>query len=83
MSIRRIIKTYDVSRITLRNRIENYISKVEERNIQHNLISIEEETFVRHILDLDLRGFSSRINDVRDIIDLLYKIRHVKSINKQ
>ena len=53
MSIRRIIKTYDVSRITLRNRIEDCTSKVEERNVQYNLIPIEKETFVRHILDLD------------------------------
>ena len=83
MSIRSIIKTYDVSRTTLRNRIEDYISKTEEYNVQHNLISTEKETFVRHILDLDLRGFSFRINDVRDMTDLLYKTRHIKSVNKQ
>ena len=53
MSIRRVLKTYDVSRITLRNRIENCILKTEEYNIQYNLISIEKETLVRHILDLD------------------------------
>ena len=82
MSIRRIIKTYDVSQIILRNRIKKYISKIEERKIQYNLILIKEETFVRYILDLNLRGFPSRINDVRDMIDLLRKIRHVKSINK-
>ena len=82
MSIRRIIKTYDVPRTTLRNRIEDYTSKVEERNVQYNLISIKEETFVRHILDLNSREFSSQINDVRDMTNLLYKTRHIKSINK-
>ena len=83
MSIRRITKTYDVPRITLRNRIEDCTPKAEERNVQHNLTPIKEETFVRHILDLNSRGFPSRINDVRDMTDLLRKTRHVKSINKQ
>ena len=46
MSIRRVIKTYDVSRITLRNRIEDYIPKIKERNVQHNLIPIKEETLI-------------------------------------
>ena len=82
MSIRYTIKTYDVSQIILHNQIKNCVLKIEERNIRHNLILIKEEILVRYILDLDLRGFPFRINDVRDITDLLYKIRHVKSINK-
>ena len=53
MSIRYIIKTYDVSQITLRNRIKNYIFKIKERNTRHNLTLIEEEILVRYILDLD------------------------------
>ena len=83
MLIRRTIKTYDVSQITLRDRIKNCVSKTEERNVRHNLIPTEEEILVRYILDLNSRGFSSRINDVRDMTDLLCKIRHVKSISKQ
>ena len=83
MSIRCVVKTYDVSRITLRNRMESRTLKVEKRNIQHNLTLIEEETLVRHILDLDSRGFPSRIDDVRDMTDLLYKTRYVKFIDKQ
>ena len=83
MSIRCTIKTYDVPQTTLRDRMKSCISKTEERNTRHNLTSIEKEILVRYILDLDSRGFSSRINDVRDMIDLLYKTRHVKSISKQ
>ena len=82
MSIRRATKTYDVSRTTLRDRIESRILKTKKRNTQHNLTPIEEETLVRHILDLDSRGFPSRIDDVRDMTDLLCKVRHVKSIDK-
>ena len=82
MSIRCTVKTYDVSQTTLRDRMKDCISKTEERNVRHNLIPTEEETFVRYILDLDLRGFPSRINDVRDMTDLLCKIRHMKSVDK-
>ena len=82
MSIQRVVKTYDVSQITLRDRIKDCTSKVKERKTQYNLTLTEEETFVRYILDLDLREFPSRINDVRDMIDLLYKTRYVKPVNK-
>ena len=82
MSIRRTVKTYDVFQIIFRDRIKNYISKTEERKISYNLILIKEKTFVRHILDLNLREFLSRINDVRDITDLLYKMCYVKLVNK-
>ena len=83
MSIRCIVKTYDVSQTILRDRMKDCVPKTEERNARHNLISIKEETLVRYILDLDSQGFSSWINDVRDMIDLLYKTRHIKSIDKQ
>ena len=82
MLIRCIVKTYDVFQIILRDRIKNCIPKTETRNTQHNLIWTKEETFVRYILYLDLRGFPFRIDHVRDMTDLLYKTRHVKSIGK-
>ena len=77
MLIRRTIKTYDVPHTIFRDRMKDCISKVEERNVQHNLTSTEEETFVRHILYLDLREFLFRINNVRDMIDLFRKTHHV------
>ena len=82
MSIRRAVKTYDVPQTTLRDRMKGCTPKTEERKVQHNLILTEEEMFVRHILDLDSRGFPSWINDVRDMADLLYKTRHAKSVDK-
>ena len=83
MSIQYVVKTYDVSQIILRDRIKSCVFKIEERNTRHNLISIEEEILIRYILDLDSREFPSRINDVRDMIDLLRKIRYVKPVGKQ
>ena len=83
MSIRCTAKTYDVPQTTLRDRMKDCVSKVEERNARHNLTPTEEEILVRYILDLDSRGFPSRINDVRDMADLLRKVRHVKPVDKQ
>ena len=54
MSIRRVVKTYHVPQTILRDRIKRRISKIENRNVQHNLILIKEEIFVRYILNLDL-----------------------------
>ena len=82
MSIRRTTKTYDVPQTTLYDRIKNCISKTKECKTQHNLILTKEETFVRYILDLNSREFSFRINNVRDMTDLLRKTRHVKSVDK-
>ena len=82
MSIRYVVKTYDVSQTSLRNRIKNCTLKTEERNVQYNLTPTEEEMLIQYILDLNSRGFPSRINDVRDMTDLLYKIRHIKSVDK-
>ena len=82
MSIRCTVKTYDVPQTTLRDRMKGCVPKAEERNVRHNLTPTEEEILVRYILDLDSRGFPSRINDVRDMADLLRKVRHVKSIDK-
>ncbi|ERF69808.1 hypothetical protein EPUS_09464 [Endocarpon pusillum Z07020] len=55
----------------------------EVRKAQHNLTLTKEETLVRHILDLDSRGFPPRINDVRDMADLLCKTRYAKPVGKQ
>ena len=71
MSIRCAAKTYDVPQTTLRDRMKGRTSKAENRNAQHNLTPTEEETLIRYILDLDSRGFPPRINDVRDMADLL------------
>jgi hypothetical protein len=42
-------------------------------SIQRILIDLEEEVLVRHILDLDTRGFPPRMSVVREIANLLLK----------
>ena len=83
LSIRHVANTYDIPRTALRDRMKSCISRAEERKTQHNLTLIEEETLVRYILDLDSREFSSRIDFVRDMINLLRKTCHAKSVDKQ
>ncbi|ERF70741.1 hypothetical protein EPUS_05093 [Endocarpon pusillum Z07020] len=73
MSIRCATKTYNVPRTTLRDRMKGCTPNAEVRKAQHNLTLTEEETLVRHILDLDSRGFPPRIDDTR----------HAKPVGKQ
>ena len=39
------------------------------------LTELEEETIVRYILDLDLRGFAPRLTGVKDMVNLLLESR--------
>jgi len=56
--------------------------QAEKRNARHTLTSSEEETLVRHILDLDSRGFSPRIDSVRDMANLLLATRQATPVGK-
>ncbi|SRR6266566_8885743 len=82
MSIRAAAKTYNVPLIILYDRMKGRILKTEKRNAQHILTLNEEETIVRYILDLDIQGFPPRIDDVRDMADLLRKTRYTMPVGK-
>jgi len=75
--------SYDVPRSTLRHRINRMLSRRDSIPNSQKLTPIEELAIIRYILDLDSRGFPPRINDVRDIADLLCKTRHAKPVGKQ
>jgi len=83
MSIRRIVQTYDVPQFTLCDRMKGCIPKTEEHNVRYNLTPTEEDIIIQYIFDLDSRGFPPRIDDVRDMADLLCKIYDAKPIGKQ
>lgn len=83
MNLTRAAKVYNVPRTTLRDRLKGITPKPERRNAAHNLTSTEEETLIRYVLDLDSRGFPPRIDDVKDMADLLLTTRHVKPVGKQ
>jgi hypothetical protein len=83
MSIRRAAQTYDVPKSTLIARMKGRVAKAENRNARHNLTPAEEETLVRHILDLDSRGFPPRIDGVRDMANLLLTTRDAKPVGQR
>jgi helix-turn-helix, Psq domain len=83
MSRRHAAKIYNVPETSLRNRMNGITPKAEKRNAQHNLTQSEEEAIVKHVLDLDLRGFPPRIDSVEDMANLLLTTRHAKRVGKQ
>ncbi len=53
ISIRRAVKIYDLFESSFRDRIKDMTPLIERYNDRYRLILIEEETFLRYILDLD------------------------------
>src|SRR4051794_17824723 len=76
LSIRRAAEIYGVSLATLSRRIRGRTPRSEIRNSMLKLTSAEEETLVRHIINLDSRGFPPRFDYVRDMANLLLATRH-------
>ena len=80
MSVRCVVKTYDVPKSFFYYRMKGHIAKCESRYSRYNLTSVEKETIVRYILDLNTRRFPPRIKGVEDIANLLlitYIAKHV------
>jgi len=71
LSIRRAAQIYEVSRTTLRQRLHGIQPRAGRRDKHRPLTKSEEEELVRHILNLDSRGFPPRIDDVRDMANRL------------
>ena len=81
MLIRAAAKAYDVFESFIRNQMKDITSLTERRHDRHLLTPTEEETLVRHILDLDSRGFAPRISDVEDMTNFLLATRHAERVN--
>ena len=75
ISIRQAAKIYEVSKTTLRARLRGRAATREKRNARYILTSSEEETLIKHVIDLDSRGFSPRIDSVRDMANILLTMR--------
>jgi len=82
ISIRQAAKIYEVSKTTLRARLRGRAATREKRNAQHILTSSEEETLIKHVIDLDSRGFSPRIDSVRDMANILLTTRQAAPVGK-
>jgi hypothetical protein len=55
--------------------MNSHLPLAERRLASFKLSKLEEEVIIRYILDLDSRGFASRLAGVEDIANLLLKSR--------
>ena len=70
-SIRNAARTYEISNTTLKQRLNGISSRRDCEPNSKKLTKLEEETIVRHILDLDSRGFPPKLSAVADMANKL------------
>src|SRR5438045_1193190 len=75
-------KLYRVPYSTLTNRINGAPPRSEYRSKNHNLNELEEEVLVRHILDIDERGFAPRLAGVEDMANYILESRGARRVGK-
>ena len=75
-------KLYRVPYSTLTNRINGAPPRSEYRSKNHNLTELEEEVLVRHILDIDERGFAPRLAGVEDMANYILESRGARRVGK-
>ena len=63
----KVAKIYDVPETTLRNRMSGTPSKAETQPKNRLLDELEEKVLLEHIIDLDNRGFSPKLEAVEDM----------------
>ncbi|KAF2743820.1 hypothetical protein M011DRAFT_205255 [Sporormia fimetaria CBS 119925] len=80
LTVRRAAKLYNVSRSTLSARRAGKAPRRDCRPTVTRLTVTEEEVIVRHIFELDSRGFSPRLAAVKDMADSLLAARHCKPV---
>jgi hypothetical protein len=79
-SIRAAAAVYRVSRTTLTRRLNGIASQSDYRPKIRNLTESEESVVVKHILDLDSKGFSPSPRDVRGMANKLRGCRNLAPV---
>ena len=64
------------------SRMTGQASRCETRPNRHKLTELEEEVVIRHILELDTRGFAPRLASVEDIANHILDSRGVQHVGK-
>ncbi|EDN91718.1 hypothetical protein SS1G_07578 [Sclerotinia sclerotiorum 1980 UF-70] len=82
LTVEKAAKIYKVPRTTLRDRISDRIHRMETRVNNLNLIEKEEEVLIQYIIDIDERGFASKLNDIKDMANYILESRGAKRIGK-
>jgi hypothetical protein len=71
---------YEVSKTTLRERMNGRAPRSERRPNRQNFDEMEEEVLSQHILDLDTRGYSPNLASVEDMANLMLASRGGKRV---
>ena len=79
-SVRRAAAAYNVPESTLRDRRARKTLRRDSEANSKKLTKLEESVIIRHILDLDLRGFSPKLSAVRDMANHLLSERAVGQV---
>ncbi len=82
ISRRSAAKIYQVPYATLSERIAGITPRNETRPNCLKLSRLEEEVIIRYILDLDSRGFASRLASVEDIANYILESKRGKRVSK-
>lgn len=80
LSIRKTAKIFQVCPATLHNRMNGKRARQDTRSNNCRLSKLEEQTIIRHILDLDARGFSPRIVHVEDMANTILESRNARRV---
>ena len=83
LSIRAAANIFKVPRSTLGTRLNGTISRVESIPNARNLTSLEENTIVQYILDLDARLYPPRLAGVEDMANRLLADRGAPRVGKR
>src|SRR4051794_1964251 len=82
-SLRRAADVYNIPRTTLTNRYNGTLFQANYHPIGRKLTATKEQMIVRHILDLDSRGFAPRLCEVVDMADKILAARGGGYVGKQ
>src|SRR6266566_8972718 len=76
LNVHKTIQLYNIFHSTLSIRINNISTHATTITNSQKLITLKEKIVVQEILDLDSRGFPSRIYNIKDITNRLLTIRN-------
>ena len=78
--MRKAATIYNVSLSSLHDRMNSKTTKVEIQQKNRLLSELEEKVLLKYIIDLDNQEFSSKIEDIEDIVNYIFKKRPVSKL---
>ena len=82
LSIRKVIKVYNILYTTIQYRINKSTLYTEYRYISYNLSELEENIIIQYIIDLDSKDFVSKYKAIEDIANYILDSKRGKRIRK-